>query len=426
MPPSGQAPGSANPVISQTGTQTVRQRVQQLRSDQSALANAISQQQAQLSSTRSAIASETPSYTGLVNGITSRLQSGTTPGNPELVNQWNSAQAKLDAITMGVGTLNSLASQVTTQASVAGYLLENVRATFAVGGAVEEDHRNLRAIESETTALHAADRPADRRPQCRDRPPERLPGPRAHQPRRTVLRREPRPPRHARPARASRSRRGASRCSPRWACPSSWAMFASKHGRNGLSASSLFLGLILGLAAPALAQDCRPPTARPSATSSRARSTLSSATMAPAPSVTPRPRSAACSARPRSSWTWCARATSRSIGPGSSTFARSSTCTARSRRRSMSSVPTEARHRLLSDDAAARRQLAHRRLLPAGARRTPGLIRRRGSRFAQGAGAAGPAHPRLGHQLAAVPDRARRAAGADLPHHVLATAAASC
>ena len=31
-------------------------------------------------------------------------------------------------------------------------------------------------------------------------------------------------------------------------------------------------------------------------------------------------------------------------------------------------------HRLLSDDAAARRQLAHRRLLPAGAGRTPGLI----------------------------------------------------
>ena len=54
-------------------------------------------------------------------------------------------------MTLGVGQLNSLASQVTTQASVAGYLLENVRATFAVGGAVDEDHRNLRAIEGETT-----------------------------------------------------------------------------------------------------------------------------------------------------------------------------------------------------------------------------------------------------------------------------------
>lgn len=142
---------SSNPAISQTGTQTVKQRIQQLRSDQAALANGISQQQAQLNATRSQMSSDSSAYGGLVNGITSRLQTGTTPGNPELVSQWNAAQAKLDAITLGVGNLNSLASQVTTQASVAGYLLENVRATFAVGGAVDEDHRNLRSIESETT-----------------------------------------------------------------------------------------------------------------------------------------------------------------------------------------------------------------------------------------------------------------------------------
>lgn len=149
-PVSSQAPDSSS-IISQTGTQTVRQRIQQLRSDQASLAAAISQQQGQLSATRAQISSEGQQYTGLVNGITSRLQAGTTPGNPDLVNQWNSAQGRLDAVVMGVGTLNSLATQVTTEASVAGYLLENVRATYAVGGAVEEDHRNLRSIESETT-----------------------------------------------------------------------------------------------------------------------------------------------------------------------------------------------------------------------------------------------------------------------------------
>lgn len=148
--PSVSAP-SSNPAISQTGTQTVRQRIQQLRADQAALNSAIATQQNQLNATRSRLSSDSAAYSSLVNGITSRLQTGTTPGNPELVNQWNSAQAKLDDATLGVGQLNSLASQVTTQASVAGYLLENIRATFAVGGAVDEDHRNLRAIESETT-----------------------------------------------------------------------------------------------------------------------------------------------------------------------------------------------------------------------------------------------------------------------------------
>jgi hypothetical protein len=125
--------------------------VQQLRADQAALAGGIARQQEQLNATRSQIGGESSSYSNLVASITARLQAGTTPGNPELVAQWNQAQARLDAVTMGVGQLNSLASQVTTQASVAGYLVDNVRATFAVGGAVDEDHRNLRAIEAETT-----------------------------------------------------------------------------------------------------------------------------------------------------------------------------------------------------------------------------------------------------------------------------------
>jgi hypothetical protein len=145
------APVTTAAGVSQTGTQTVRQRVQQLRADQTALAGGIAAQRGLLSATRNQISAESSAYGGLMSSMTSRLQTGTTPGNPELVAQWNEAQAKLDAVTLGVGQLNSLASQVTTQASVAGYLVDNIRATYAVGGAVEEDHRNLRAIEAETT-----------------------------------------------------------------------------------------------------------------------------------------------------------------------------------------------------------------------------------------------------------------------------------
>ena len=145
------AGGAASASTTQTGTQTVRQRVQQLRADQNALATGLTRQQSMLDATRSQMASDSQAYMALVNAVTSRLQAGTTPGNPELVAQWNEAQAKLDGVTMGLGQLNSLASQVTTQASVAGYLVDNVRATYAVGGAVEDDHRQLRGIESDTT-----------------------------------------------------------------------------------------------------------------------------------------------------------------------------------------------------------------------------------------------------------------------------------
>lgn len=159
--PFGQPSGgpAANSAVSQTGTQTVKQRIVQLRADQQALAGGISRQQELLATTRSQINSDSSSYSSLVNSVTSRLQAGTTPGNPELVAQWNDAQAKLDAITLAVGTLNSLASQVTTQASVAGYLVDNVRATYSVGGAVEEDHRALRSIESDTSrSIQSVDR----------------------------------------------------------------------------------------------------------------------------------------------------------------------------------------------------------------------------------------------------------------------------
>ena len=145
------APSGNAATSSQTGTQTVKQRIQQLRGDEDALAGGIAKQQALLGATRNQISSDASAYSSLVNGITSHLQAGTTPGNPELVAQWNDAQSKLDAITVSLGQLNSLATQVTTQASVAGYLVDNVRATYAVGGAVEDDHRQLRAIEGEAS-----------------------------------------------------------------------------------------------------------------------------------------------------------------------------------------------------------------------------------------------------------------------------------
>ena len=135
----GSSAPASGPAVSQTGTQTVKQRVQQLRADQQALAGGIARQQDTLNAARGQISGDSSTYSSLIGAMTSRLQAGTTPGNPELVAQWNDAQARLDSITVQLGMLNSLASQVTTQASVAGYLVDNVRATYAVGGAVEDE-----------------------------------------------------------------------------------------------------------------------------------------------------------------------------------------------------------------------------------------------------------------------------------------------
>ncbi len=150
---------SGPPGTTQTGTQTVKQRVVQLRADQTALVSGLTAQQAQLNSVKAQVGSDAQAYNAVVSAISTRLYAGTTPVNPELVASWNDAQGKLDAVTVGVGQLNSLASQVTAQASVAGYLLDNVRATYSVGGAVDEDHRALRALEDETArSIQTTDR----------------------------------------------------------------------------------------------------------------------------------------------------------------------------------------------------------------------------------------------------------------------------
>jgi hypothetical protein len=88
-------------------------------------------------------------YYTLVASINTELQSGTTPGNPVLVERWNVAQDKLNELAQSAGYLNELATDLSSQASKAGFLLESVRATFGLSGAVQEDHKKLTVIEDE-------------------------------------------------------------------------------------------------------------------------------------------------------------------------------------------------------------------------------------------------------------------------------------
>jgi hypothetical protein len=75
---------------------------------------------------------------------------GTTRGNPELVQEWNSAQSALDQLSGNINTLNALGTDVSNDASSAHYALDQVVATFNVSGAVDEDHRQLSVLEDET------------------------------------------------------------------------------------------------------------------------------------------------------------------------------------------------------------------------------------------------------------------------------------
>ena len=86
-------------------------------------------------------------YYSAVAAVSTELQAGTTPGNPILVDRWNIAQEKLNALAQDSGLLTDLATDLTNQASHASYLLDATQNAFALSGAVPEDHKKLTVVQ---------------------------------------------------------------------------------------------------------------------------------------------------------------------------------------------------------------------------------------------------------------------------------------
>jgi len=140
--PQGVTPGAP------TGT-FVGQKVVQLRSELSRLQGAITQHNGNLQQVRAQTVQNAQRYHGTVAAINARLQVGTTPGNPVLVNQWNQAQNELNQVGGDTAQLNSLANEVASDSTMASYMLESTRAAYGLSGAVDEDHRQLAILEDE-------------------------------------------------------------------------------------------------------------------------------------------------------------------------------------------------------------------------------------------------------------------------------------
>lgn len=136
------APGKA------TGT-FVGRKVTQMQNDLSKLQRSVGGLNKRMTQISSQNINSSRRYHEVVAAMNSRLQVGTTPGNPVLVKQWNEAQQKLEAIADGLGRMDKLSNDAAGEAGLAVWLLERVRATYALSGAVDEDHRRLRVLEDE-------------------------------------------------------------------------------------------------------------------------------------------------------------------------------------------------------------------------------------------------------------------------------------
>ena len=140
--PQGVTPGAS------TGT-FVGKKVVELRAELKRLQASISQHNGGLQQLRARIVQDSQRYHGTVAAINTRLQVGTTPGNPILVQQFNSARGDLERISIDTGELNKLATAVASDSTMSAFLSESTRAAFSVSGAVDEDHKQLAILEDE-------------------------------------------------------------------------------------------------------------------------------------------------------------------------------------------------------------------------------------------------------------------------------------
>ena len=133
-----------------TGT-AVNKTIQSLRAQVAGLQQKLAANSARLADLRNQGAGAAGAYQEAKAHITTRLQVGTTRGNPELVAEWNAAQGQLDALSANINALNALGTDVANDSSTAHYALDQIGATFNVSGAVDEDHRQLPLLEDQTS-----------------------------------------------------------------------------------------------------------------------------------------------------------------------------------------------------------------------------------------------------------------------------------
>lgn len=140
--PTGVTPGAP------TGTEVGR-KVNDMREELRQVQGSISTHNTGLQQIRAKIIQDSQRYHGTLAAVNARLQIGTTPGNPILIQQFNSAQTDLEKLHEDVGEMNKLATDVAGTSTKAAFLSESSRATRGISGAVDEDHRQLSVLEDE-------------------------------------------------------------------------------------------------------------------------------------------------------------------------------------------------------------------------------------------------------------------------------------
>lgn len=131
-----------------TGT-AIGQKVTELKADLARLQDTLKAQTTHQQALHADIEQNAAAYQAITGAISGKLQIGTTPGNPGIVQAWQQAQQNLNAVETDIGQMNALSNEVAGNAAYVAFLQDSVRAAFGVSGAVDEDHRQLRRLQDQ-------------------------------------------------------------------------------------------------------------------------------------------------------------------------------------------------------------------------------------------------------------------------------------
>ena len=131
----------------------VGQKIPPLRTDFDSVVEAFEIHRSTYEEVKSRVYGSSTEYFGTVAALNTKLQLGTTPGNPVLVRQYDQAQGELDNIEEYLREVNLLNQKVNADAGVVALLKSTLNKVLRLAGAIDQDHRQLELLEDDTEKL---------------------------------------------------------------------------------------------------------------------------------------------------------------------------------------------------------------------------------------------------------------------------------
>ena len=140
-------------MIAEASGTFVGQKIDPLKTDYTSVGDAFDVHRDSYEEVKSRVYGAATEFFGTVAAINTKLQLGTTPGNPVLVRQYDQAQGELDNIEEYLREINLLNQKVNADAGVVALLKSTINKVLRLAGAIDQDHRQLEVLEDDVEKL---------------------------------------------------------------------------------------------------------------------------------------------------------------------------------------------------------------------------------------------------------------------------------